>query len=1046
METFPPTQEPDEGYSEHPLNTSAPGSIQDNATSLGLRSSAGLPAWLSAQMPKLTVQEKKHLAMLILNELPTTAIAEIVMTQLNPRLYINFVHYLPPEICLKILGYLDAASLIHVALCCRGWYDLAADRKLWEKLYYLEGWKAIISEIAIAEQRMNENSTASQMHPQKVTSVEGGHISKKRAISDLTPRDEDDYEMVDADIATGQEHKDTQMSGTSLFGGPQLGGSGSSQSNRSIVRNLGNLMMKSPSPMPGLRDSPGSQPNKGKGRAVAESSPAASTPTEANDDASTLPKSTLWIYDSRDRRYKISWKHLYSMRRKLESNWERGRYTNFQLPHPDHPEEGHNECIYSLQYNSEYLVSGSRDRTLRIWNLRTRRLIRPPLAGHNGSVLCLQFDSDPEEDLIVSGSSDSDVILWRFSTGEILQRLKRAHRESVLNVKFDKRILVTCSKDKTIKIFNRQPLRPGDMGYNDHQTVSSVPVNLRNYGYDESPLNELSITPPYTMIACLEGHGAAVNAVQICGREIVSASGDRNIRLWDWPSQVVKRTFIGHSKGIACVQYDGRRIVSGSSDNEVKVFDCASGLEVASLRAHSNLVRTVQAGFGDLPYSREEDQLEAKAVDQAYFQALNAGSLDEMRTGRRRTYNAGSRRPEDITAYGAKLPPGGGGGPYGRIVSGSYDQSIIIWRRDREGAWKSAHVLRQEEGAAAALRQSSGTSSSAIPRRPSPIAADVINTPNHRTDQTFADARPPQPASAPPTLQRPPPIYTQVEHPIHATITPQTTASYTQMIDNAVPQGPAALYAALNSFPTMLTYNSHIQAAIDREPNAMVRSQLREVVSTSLVRAQIAQNRIRESVQQALAAEASSSHVHTSSHAAPPRPTQPLSLSQLLNGDPTGPSTSGQAMVPTTSTGGGPPPNMAHSTHTHHSHQALPQQYSSQPFAIHVHPHAQSQPVPALAHVENRDPDHGAVQAQAQAQAQIQPQPQPQAVGQTQAAGEVQPHPHIAQTDASPARIFKLQFDARRIICCSQISTIVGWDFCNGDTELEEVSRFFGTV
>ncbi|KAI1421751.1 hypothetical protein F5Y12DRAFT_718130 [Xylaria sp. FL1777] len=1051
METFPPAQEPDEGYSEHPLNTSASGGIQHNANTLALRSSAELPAWLAAHMHKLTVQDKKHLAMLILNELPTTAIADIVMTHLNPRLYIDFVHYLPPEICLKVLGYLDAESLIHVALCCQGWYELASDRKLWEKLYYLEGWKAIKSEIALAEERMNENSTSSQMHPQRVRSVEGGHVTKKRAISDPTSRDEDriedDYEMVDADAAVVQEHHDTHMSGTSLFGGPQVSGSGSSSQSNKKPRNLGHLI-KSPTPMPRSKDRSGPQSDKGKGKVVAELSSAGAPPAEANNRQSTLPKSTLWIYDWRDRRYKISWKYLYSMRRKLESNWERGRYRNFQLPHPDHPEEGHKECIYSLQYNSEYLVSGSRDRTLRIWNLHSRRLVRQPLAGHNGSVLCLQFDSDPEEDLIVSGSSDSDVILWRFSTGEILQRLKRAHRESVLNVKFDKRILVTCSKDKTIKIFNRQPLRPGDLGYNESQAVSPVPVNLRNYGYDNSPLNQLAITPPYTMIACLEGHNAAVNAVQICDREIVSASGDRNIKLWNWPDQTVKRTFIGHGKGIACVQYDGRRIVSGSSDNEVKVFDCESGLEVASLRAHNNLVRTVQAGFGDLPYSREEDQLEARAVDRAYFQALNAGSLDEARPGKHRAYNPGSRRPEDITAYGAKLPPGGGGGPYGRIVSGSYDQSIIIWRRDREGAWKSAHVLRQEEGAAAALRHPSGTSTSTAPRRPSPMTADAMTDSVPLIEQTIRE----HPASAPPpTVHRPPPTYTQVEHPIHATITPQTTLSYTQMIDSAVPQGPGALNAALNSFPTMLTYNSHIQAAIDREPDAMIRSQLRQVVSASLVRAQIAQNRIRESVQQALAAEAASSHTpHTSSNTAAPRSNNPLSLSQLLNGDPPGPSTSGQAAMSGIAASGGPPPTVTHGAHTHHSHHTPPQQPTSQSFAMHVLQHLQPGLTPTVAHGENRDQGHG--QAQPQAQLHAQPQAQPPH-SQTLAPphpphppADVPGHAHMAQADASPARIFKLQFDARRIICCSQVSTIVGWDFCNGDAELEEVSRFFGTV
>ncbi|KAI0393566.1 WD40 repeat-like protein [Xylariaceae sp. FL0594] len=1031
MEPFPPSQEPDEGYSEHPLNTAA-GNMQDNAAMLALRSPPELPAWLATQMPKFSIQQKKELAILILNELPTTAIAEIVMTQLNPRLYINFVYHLPPEICLKILGELDAMSLIRFAQCCRAWYDLATDRKLWEGLYYSEGWKAIVSEIKDAEQRMNEHLTPSPMHPQTVNSIEGGHISKKRAISDYIPKSDDpapgDQEMIDIDTNIGQEHKDTHMSSTtSLFGGPQVGGNASSQKTTSVLRSSNDLIAQSSG---GSTDRLRSRQDKGKGKAVVES-PRVSPPLDRTSDGqSRLPKSTLWVYDSRDRRYKLSWKHLYSMRRKLESNWDRGRFTNFQLPHPDHPEEGHNECIYSIQFNSDYLVSGSRDRTLRIWDLRTRRLVRPPLAGHNGSVLCLQFDSDPEEDIVVSGSSDSDVILWRFSTGEIIQRLKKAHRESVLNVKFDKRILVTCSKDRTIKIFNRRPLRAGDLGLGDAQPVSPVPVNLRNYGFEDSPLDQVPITPPYTMIACLEGHNAAVNAVQIRDREIVSASGDRYIRLWDWPTQVVKRTFIGHSKGIACVQYDGRRIVSGSSDHEVKVFDSESALEVASLRAHSNLVRTVQAGFGDLPDSREEDQRQARAIDQAYFQALNTGSLDEARLPRRRAYNAGSRRPEDITAYGAKLPPGGGGGPYGRIVSGSYDQSIIIWRRDREGVWRSAQILRQEEAATAAVRQSSRCAASATPRRPTPLPATAhVNTSAHRADHATGSAPLAQPASAPPTLQRPPPpTYTQVDHPIHATITPQTTASYTQMIDSTVPQGPAALHALLNSFPTTLTYSSHIQAAIDAQHDPIVRAQLREVVSTTLVRTQIAQNRIREAVQQTFATEPSTSH------ATPSRPSRPFTISQMLSDDPPGPSTSGPPSIASASAGGGPPPDTMSSVHALHSHRASSQQRLSQPLPAPVY---SSNPTTGQAQVEGSTQLQGPQTALTHSQAVVDAQPHPQP----------HPHPPPQQADAaSPARIFKLQFDARRIICCSQVSTIVGWDFCNGDPELEEVARFFGTV
>ena len=341
--------------------------------------------------------------MALLDDLPTSVIAQIV-EQLNPRLYIDFIRYLPPEVCLKILGYLDPLSLINVARSCRAWYDLALDRKLWEQLYYLEGWKAKTAEIERWEKLVNDGSFpgSTGQVPRMVTS-ENGHIHKKRAISASPGLDAGgDMPMVDADGTLRQEPAEMEAEESSIFGGPSTGRLRTS----GLTRPLAKLQVQ------GSGSSTGSRReaiNKGKGRAAADSI----VREESLPDMIPfgIQKQTLWIWDAPDSKYKINWKYLYTMRRRLESNWELGKYTNFQLPHPDHTEEGHNECIYSLQYNSQYLVSGSRDRTIRIWDLITRRLLRPPLAAHAGSVLCLQFESDPEEDLIVSGSSDSDVIL-----------------------------------------------------------------------------------------------------------------------------------------------------------------------------------------------------------------------------------------------------------------------------------------------------------------------------------------------------------------------------------------------------------------------------------------------------------------------------------------------------------------------------------------------------------------------------------------------------------------------------------------------------------
>ncbi|KAK3985270.1 putative WD-40 repeat-containing protein [Cladorrhinum sp. PSN332] len=1029
----------DEGYSEDPLNAlGTPSSFQaktrQNAMS-GLGSGqmgADMQAWMIQHISGLSIDRKTELAMALLSDLPTTVVSQIV-EQLKPRLYIDFVRYLPPEICLKILGFLDPVSLIHVARSCRAWYDLALDRKLWEQLYYMEGWKAKPDEIAAWQEIVNKSSS-SQGVSRRVDSEADGHAHKKRAVAVSPTLDADmDMMMVDADSSIKQEPTEMGAGERSLFGGPRYTPVQPGPSQRIVDVDMHSAGSGSSSKGKGI--------DRGKGADTFSVLDGSSRPkdnflqTVLASPPSRLPKSSLWELDGPSKRYKMNWKHAYTMRRRLESNWELGKYTNFQFPHPNHPEEGHGECIYSLQFNPQYLVSGSRDQTLKVWNMETRRCIRT-LAKHRGSVLCLQFDSDPKEDIIVSGSSDSDVIIWQFSTGKEIQTLKHAHRESVLNVKFDERILVTCSKDKTIKIFNRKPLRPGDLGYRE---VDPVGAKV-NYGYSLtiSP-EDLPSTPAWTMIGVLEGHSAAVNAVQIHGREVVSASGDRHIKLWDWPKQTCDRTIVGHTKGIACVQYDGRRIVSGSSDDEVKVFDRQTGLEVASLRAHDSLVRTVQAGFGDLPYSAEEDAAEAKRIDQEYFRAVEAGLIDERdrpRPGRRQG-NAGSRRPEDICAYGATLPPGGGGGKYGRIVSGSYDTSIIIWRRDKEGVWKDQHHLKQEEAAVAAVRQgrAGGLAASALAtdgHAGIPLHPSVRGAVSRQADPAAAPAdaalsgsgSSSRTASAPPgTSNRPtlPPISaltTQLNRGEGAdsssTLTP-ATYQLRRVIDEAIQNGQQAFQRAISAHPGILSQRAYVEGMIDTQQNAVARSQLRQAFSGALIRAQFEQARLRrEALRNSEPPEVAASSA--SQAVSQNRSTESAAITAGQPGSHLTPAQLAAAHA-----------HQAHAQLRNGSHGHLHQVLSSSA--------SSPAPIPAPASLPSIAP----IQAPAQHH-------------QPHHHHHHSHHPHITHAPleghdaANPARVFKLQFDARRIICCSQTSVIVGWDFCNGDPELEEASRFFGHV
>lgn len=84
--------------------------------------------------------------------------------------------------------------------------------------------------------------------------------------------------------------------------------------------------------------------------------------------------------------------------------------------------------------------------------------------------------------------------MWDVNTGEVLNTLIH-HNEAVLHLRFCNGLMVTCSKDRSIAVW--------DM-------ASPTDISLRRV---------------------LVGHRAAVNVVDFDDKYIVSASGDRTIKV-----------------------------------------------------------------------------------------------------------------------------------------------------------------------------------------------------------------------------------------------------------------------------------------------------------------------------------------------------------------------------------------------------------------------------------------------------------------------------------------------------------------------------------
>ena len=78
---------------------------------------------------------------------------------------------------------------------------------------------------------------------------------------------------------------------------------------------------------------------------------------------------------------------------------------------------GHDDSIYALAFDGAKVLTGSRDRSIKLWDIESGQLIGTVEGAHQASVLCIAFEeAGPEEGgmgaLAVSGGSDGVVALW----------------------------------------------------------------------------------------------------------------------------------------------------------------------------------------------------------------------------------------------------------------------------------------------------------------------------------------------------------------------------------------------------------------------------------------------------------------------------------------------------------------------------------------------------------------------------------------------------------------------------------------------------------
>jgi WD40 repeat protein len=324
--------------------------------------------------------------------------------------------------------------------------------------------------------------------------------------------------------------------------------------------------------------------------------------------------------------------------------------------------EGHTDSVRAVTVTSDgrCALSGSDDRTLRLWDLGTGQSVRT-LEGHSQRVSGVAITPDGRR--AVSASWDHTLRLWDSESGQTIRVLQgHTHLVNAVAVISDGGRALSASEDLTLRLWDLgtgQTVRTLEGHTGSVSAVAVTPDGCRavSASYDRT-LRLWDLGTGQT-IRHLRGHTDWVSAVAVMPDGIcaVSASGDRTLRLWDLESGQTLRTLEGHTDQVSAVAVmpDGR-CASASWDRTLRLWNLEGGQTTCPHEGHTSLVSAVAV----MPDSR-------RAVSASFDGTLR---MWDLRTGQ--TVRTLKGHTEWVSAV-AVTPDGRG------AVSASGDRTLRLW-------------------------------------------------------------------------------------------------------------------------------------------------------------------------------------------------------------------------------------------------------------------------------------------------------------------------------------------------------------------------------
>lgn len=295
--------------------------------------------------------------------------------------------------------------------------------------------------------------------------------------------------------------------------------------------------------------------------------------------------------------------------------------------------KGHTKAVLAIDYGGPrggtLLASCSSDLTIKLWDPNDEYKNIRTLPGHDHSVSAVRFvpsgaaGSPSSGNLLVSASRDKTLRIWDVSTGYCVKTLY-SHVDWVRDVcaSFDGRWLLSAGNDQTARLWDT--------------TSGDVKATLLGH---EHVIECCTFAPPssYGYLATFTGLKKPPLGTS-SGEFVATGSRDKSIKIWDFRGILIK-TLVGHDNWIRGLLFHpgGKYLLSVSDDKAIRCWDlsqdgkCVKTIEdahshfVSCIRWAPGLVRTFAANGEHVNAGKKDDPGGAKETIRC---VIATGSVD----------------------------------------------------------------------------------------------------------------------------------------------------------------------------------------------------------------------------------------------------------------------------------------------------------------------------------------------------------------------------------------------------------------------------------